>query len=169
MRYFACWGKRQNKPSWQRVLPLLIIYCWLKIWTIIWIHEWDQWIGLEILIAVTLFKLKKIVQWMKSYHKLSLIIQTWWIQNKILVCEYVQWTRLGILSDSLFLNLKIRPVVQKLSSIGSEDPDLVDPDPMDPGHNLDPWVGPMDRAWNFEWFTFLKFKNPSRGSKVISN
>ena len=26
--------------------------------------------------------------------------------------------------------------------------------------------GPMDRAWNFECFTFLKFENPSSGSKV---
>ena len=25
---------------------------------------------------------------------------------------------------------------------------------------------PMDRAWNFECFTFLKFENPSSGSKV---
>ena len=33
----------------------------------------------------------------------------------------------------------------------------------DPDHNLDPWVGPMDRAWNFDWFNFLKFQNPYSG------
>ena len=39
---------------------------------------------------------------------------------------------------------------------------LADPDP-----DLD--LDPMDRAQNSEWFTFLKFENPSSGSKVIGH
>ena len=42
---------------------------------------------------------------------------------------------------------------------------LADPDP-DP---IRIQVISMDRAWNSDHFTFLKFENPSTGSKVISH
>ena len=62
---------------------------------------------------------------------------------------------------------KIHPGVQKLL-ICTEDQDM-DPDLADLEQDLDPWVFPIHRVWNFEWFTFWQFKNLPSGSKVILN